>query len=90
MVMQRNQDPSTISECTELIKSCTEMLALASKSIFSKIVTALAIVMPIASKVSYIPDLALTFHFYSRYTVRDLHTKLPSCYHHRRKLSNTD
>lgn len=36
MVMQKNQDPSTISECTELIRSCTEMLALASKSIFSR------------------------------------------------------
>lgn len=31
MVMQKNQDPSIICECTELIKSCTEMLALASK-----------------------------------------------------------
>lgn len=31
MVMQRNQDSSTIAECTELIKCCTEMLALASK-----------------------------------------------------------
>lgn len=48
MVMQKNQDPSTISECTELIKSCTEMLALASKSIHSDIVTALASMTPIA------------------------------------------
>lgn len=35
MVMQRNQASSTIAECTELIKSCTEMLALASKLTFS-------------------------------------------------------
>lgn len=31
MVMLKNQDPSTIAECTELIQSCTQMLALASK-----------------------------------------------------------
>lgn len=36
MVMQKNQDPSTITECTELIKSCTEMLALASRLICSR------------------------------------------------------
>lgn len=31
MVMQKNQDPDTVLECTELIRSCTEMLDLASK-----------------------------------------------------------
>lgn len=30
-VMQKNQDPSTVAECTELIQNCTEILALASE-----------------------------------------------------------
>lgn len=30
-VMQKKKDPSTVTECTELIQNCTEILALASE-----------------------------------------------------------
>lgn len=50
-VMQKKKDPSTVTECTEIIQNCTEILALASELTPSSFLPPPYATTPISSRV---------------------------------------